>query len=379
MQMPVKGELTEGGDHACDVLVIGGGPAGSTAAALLAQRGHRVTLLEKARHPRFHIGESLLPANLPLFERLGVAEQVRAIGMEKWGAEFVSPWHAHTQTFAFGEARDKSMPFAYQVRRSELDLILIRNAAAQGAEVVEGCRVQDVTFQPDGALVRARLDDGRDGTWQARFLIDASGRDTFLGNRLRLKHRNPRHNSSAMYAHFAGAHRHPERAAGNISIFWFEHGWFWLIPLADGATSVGAVTWPYYTKARKGPMEAFFLETIDLCPALAERLREARLITQVEATGNYSYVSDRTHGPGYLLLGDAFAFIDPVFSSGVMLAMTSAFAGAEAVDTSLRHPERSARALRRFDRLMRRGPRVFSWFIYRVTNPTMRAALHGPA
>lgn len=376
--MPVQSESPEGADQQCDVLVIGGGPAGSTAAALLAQHGHRVTLVEKDRHPRFHIGESLLPANLPLFERLGVADQVRAIGMEKWGAEFVSPWHAHTQTFEFAEARDKSMPFAYQVRRSDLDAILLRNAAARGAEVIEGCRVRDVAFDPDGALVRARHDDGGDSTWRARFLIDASGRDTFLGNRLRFKRRNPRHNSSAMYAHFAGARRHPDRAAGNISIFWFEHGWFWLIPLADGATSVGAVTWPYYMKARTQPMEAYFLETIALCPPLADRLRDALLITKVEATGNYSYVSDRTHGPGYLLLGDAFAFIDPVFSSGVMLAMISAFAGAEAVDTSLRHPERSAQAMRRFDRLMRRGPRVFSWFIYRVTNPTMRDLFMAP-
>ena len=376
--MQVKSGFAPAGEHGRDVLVIGGGPAGSTAAALLARHGHRVTLLEKSRHPRFHIGESLLPANLPLFERLGVAEQVRAIGMEKWGAEFVSPWHDHTQTFEFAEARDKSMPFAYQVRRSELDEILIRNAAAEGAEVIEGCRVQDVEFLADGAVVKARYDDGRESSWQARFLIDASGRDTFLGNRLRLKHRNPRHNSAAMYAHFAGARRHPDRAAGNISIFWFEHGWFWFIPLADGATSVGAVTWPYYMKGRTGSIEAYFLETIALCPPLAERLRDARLITPVEATGNYSYLSDRTHGPGYLLLGDAFAFIDPVFSSGVMLAMISAFAGAEAVDTSLRHPGRSAWAMRRFDRLMRRGPRVFSWFIYRVTNPTMRDLFMAP-
>ena len=125
----------------CDVLVIGGGPAGSTAAALLAERGYRVTLMEKARHPRFHIGESLLPANLPLLEKLGVADEVRAIGMEKWGAEFVSPWHDHKQAFAFADAMDKSMPMAYQVRRSEFDEILIRNASLKNARVVEGCQV----------------------------------------------------------------------------------------------------------------------------------------------------------------------------------------------------------------------------------------------
>ena len=193
----------------CDVLVIGGGPAGSTVAPMLARKGYRVVLLEKAHHPRFHIGESLLPANMPLLEKLGVADEVRAIGMEKWGAEFVSPWHGHGQEFRFSEAWDKSMPYAYQVKRADFDLILIRNAAREGAEVIEGCKVGGVDFLPDdqGAIVSATHDDGREQRWKTRFVVDASGRDTFLANRFRIKHRNPRHNSSAMYAHFVGARR----------------------------------------------------------------------------------------------------------------------------------------------------------------------------
>lgn len=359
----------------CDVLVIGGGPAGSTAAALLAQRGYRVTLLEKAHHPRFHIGESLLPANLPLLDKLGVAEAVKTIGMEKWGAEFVSPWHDHKQPFEFAEAMDKSMPMAYQVRRSEFDEILIRNAARKNTRVAEGCLVRDVNFLPgnEGALVQARHDDGSNETVRTRFVIDASGRDTFLGNRLKAKQRNTRHNSAAIYAHFTGAERNRGKAEGNITLYWFEHGWFWFIPLADGASSVGAVVWPHYLKTRrKKTLEQFFRETIALCNPLNARLQHARLISPVEATGNYSYVCDRTHGNSYLLLGDAYTFIDPVFSSGVMLAMQSAFAGAEAVDTCLRHPQQAAAALKKFDRAMRVGPKVFSWFIYRVTNPTLR-------
>jgi hypothetical protein len=160
---------THPAEHRCDVLVIGGGPAGSTAATLLAEKGHRVTLLEKAHHPRFHIGESLLPANLPLFEQLGVRAEVEAIGMQKWGAEFISPWHEHRQTFEFADAWDKSMPLAYQVRRSEFDEILIRNAARKGANVIEGCRVRDVEFLPNdaGAIVRAEHDDGRSETCNA--------------------------------------------------------------------------------------------------------------------------------------------------------------------------------------------------------------------
>ena len=373
MNAPPAASLTR--DSGCDVLVIGGGPAGSAAAALLAERGYRVTLLEKAHHPRFHIGESLLPANLPLLEKLGVADAVKAIGMEKWGAEFVSPWHDHKQTFEFADAMDSSMPMAYQVRRSEFDEILIRNASRKNARVVEGCRVQDVDFLPDnaGAVARARHDDGSIEMVRARFVLDASGRDTFLGNRFKAKQRNKQHNSAAIYAHFSGAVRNAGRAEGNITIFWFEHGWFWLIPLAGGATSIGAVTWPYYLKTRsKKPLEQFLRETIVLCEPLSQRLQQAKLVSPVEATGNFSYVCDRTHGSNYLLLGDAYTFIDPVFSSGVMLAMHSAFVGADTVDACLRDPRQARAALKKFDRAMRVGPQAFSWFIYRVTNPTLR-------
>lgn len=365
----------------CDVLVIGGGPAGATAGALLAQRGYKVVVLEKAHHPRFHIGESLLPANLPLFEKLGVADAIKAIGMEKWGAEFVSPWHdSQTQTFKFAEAWDKSMPFSYQVRRSEFDEILIRNAAKLGAEVIEGCRVREVAFAADqsGATVHAQHDDGRTEDWHARFVVDASGRDTVLGKQFDIKRRNPKHNSSALYAHFTGAVRHAGQDEGNITIFWFAHGWFWFIPLADGTTSIGAVVWSYYLKTRSKPVKEFFLDTIALCPALTERIAQATMSSDVEATGNFSYSCERTHGPNHLLIGDAFGFIDPVFSSGVMLAMQGGFAGAEAVDICLREPARSKAALAHFDRQVRLGPKEFSWFIYRVTNPTMRNMFMGP-
>lgn len=359
----------------CDILVIGGGPAGTTVAPLLAEKGHRVVLLEKAKHPRFHIGESLLPANLPLFVKMGVAEEIKAIGMEKWGAEFVSPHHDMTQTFQFGDAWDKSIPYAYQVKRSEFDHILIRNAEKKGVEVHECCKAKAVDFLPDnrGAVVRALHDDGREVEWLARFVVDASGRDTFLANRFQIKHRNPKHNSSAIYGHFAGAKRHKSQAEGNITIFWFEHGWFWFIPMQGDVTSIGMVTWPYFMKTKgERNIEQFLRDGIAMCPALAERLKMATLTNEVEATGNFSYVSERTHGSNYMLLGDAYAFIDPVFSSGVLLAMNSGVIGAEAIDTCLKTPERAAAALKHFDTLMKHGPKEFSWFIYRVTNPIMR-------
>ncbi|MES2993433.1 MAG: NAD(P)/FAD-dependent oxidoreductase [Pseudomonadota bacterium] len=361
-------------DFHCDVLVVGGGPAGATIGALLGERGRDVVVMEKAHHPRFHIGESLLPANVALFDRLGVRDEVAAVGMPKWGVEFVSPDHDHRAFVEFSEAWDKSMPYAWQVRRSEMDEILFRNAARKGARTLEGHAVRQVEFDAEGATVQVELDDGARQTWRAKFLVDATGRDTLLANQFRIKEKNPKHNSSALYGHFTGARRLEGRLEGNITIFWFEHGWFWFIPLADGTTSIGAVCWPYYLKTRqKRPLPEFLRDTIALCPQLAERLEGATLVDDaVHATGNYSYSSTRSSGDRYLLLGDAYAFVDPVFSSGVFLAMQSAFEGADVVETALDRPRAYPAARRRFDKRMQHGPREFSWFIFRVTNPTMR-------
>ena len=364
-------------EFVCDVLVVGGGPAGATVATLLAERGRDVAVFEKAHHPRFHIGESLLPANVQLLDRLGVRQQIEAIGMPKYGVEFVSPDHDHLSYIEFGEGLDKSMPYAWQVRRSEFDEILFRNAAAKGARTFEGSRVREVAFDAGGATVQVDVetDDGATvrQTWRTKFVVDASGRDTLLANQFKCKEKNPRHNSSAIFGHFTGAKRLPGKLEGNITILWFAHGWFWFIPLADGTTSVGAVCWPHYLKSRKKPLVEFFRDTIAMCPGLAERLEGATLVDDlVHATGNYSYTSTRSSGERYLMLGDAYAFIDPVFSTGVYLAMHSAFRGVDVIEATLAEPAKAAALRVAFDKQMRFGPREFSWFIFRVTNPTIR-------
>jgi flavin-dependent dehydrogenase len=365
-------------DARCDVFVIGGGPAGATIAALLAQRGFDVVIAEKDRHPRFHIGESLLPLNLPLFERLGVHEEIARIGMVKRAAEFNSPQHAAPVNFDFAQAWDKRFPYAYQVRRSEFDQILFEHCVRVGATGLQDCRVTDVELKAQSVRVDIRQRDGQVARYEAGFLVDASGRDTFLAGKLGLKQRNPRHASAALFGHFRDAQRLTGEAEGNISLFWFEHGWFWFIPLRDGTTSVGAVCWPDYLRTRKSDPTGFFLDTIALCPPLASRLQGAALVGPATATGNYSYLGRRMSGDRHILIGDAFAFVDPVFSSGVLLAMNSAFLGADVVESTLRGRADAVRVRRRFEREVRSGLRQFSWFIYRMTSPAMRKLFMAP-
>ncbi len=361
-----------------DIAIVGGGPAGSTAASLLARKGWRVLILEKDRHPRFHIGESLLPLNLPLFEQLGCAHAIKNVGLPKHSVRFHSMEHAATQTFAFADAWGGQIPAnAYQVRRSEFDHALLNHARACGAEVIEACRAKEVRFETDRVTVHAHDEIGNAVRINARYLIDATGRDTFMASRLGIKRKNPKHTSAALYGHFRGAQRNTGPAEGDIEIYWFAHGWMWFIPLADGATSVGAVCWPYYLKTRDTDPSTFFLQTLQSCPPLWERVKDAELIEPATATGNYSYSSEHMAGDRYVMVGDAFAFVDPVFSSGVYLAMMSAQFGAEVVDGALRDSASAPRLNRAFEQRVRRGLKSFTWMIYRMTSPIMRDLIMG--
>lgn len=366
----------------CDVVVIGGGPAGSSMSAFLSEKGWKVVLLEKQHHPRFHIGESLLPLNMPIIDRLGVRREVDAIGMLKPGAEFNHEGYKPA-VYYFSNALDKNFPIAYQVRRSEFDNILLRNSTRLGTEVHEGMRVTDVKFRPGHPTrVTAEDESGTQHQWETKYLVDASGRDTFLASRQKIKQRNPEHNSSAIFGHFAGVERRPGEDAGNISLYWFEHGWYWMIPLKDGAMSVGAVCWPYYLKRRDKPVDDFLWDTLRLNPLLAARMQNAKLMGPALATGNFSYQAEQMYGDGWLLIGDAYAFIDPVFSSGVFLGMSSAEFGSRVVDAMLRKGDVSVAAnaaqLRQYEKTLRYGLKTFSWFIYRITTPALRRMFMSP-
>jgi flavin-dependent dehydrogenase len=364
----------------CDVAVIGGGPAGSTAATLLARRGYKVIALEKARHPRFHIGESLLPMNLPLFERLGVADKVRALGVFKPGADFEADNERGYNTYAFDRALGNSPPHAYQVWRQDFDKMLYDHARECGADAREGHEVMKVEqLGPRDTRLEVRTDEGRDYEIQARYLVDASGRDAFLSAKRKLRRKNDQHQSAAIFGHFHGAEARAGGDAGNISIYRFDHGWMWMIPLPDGVMSIGAVCRPEYLKQRKGRTVEFLLDTLKQNPGLRQRIEHATLIGEVRVTGNYSYDSTCMGGLGWVLVGDAFAFLDPVFSSGVYLAMSGAEQAARAVDTALREPSREARLLRRLERRQRAGMARFAFFIYRFNGPVMQQLFREPS
>lgn len=364
----------------CDVAVIGGGPGGSTAATLLAQRGYRVIALEKAHHPRFHIGESLLPMNLPVFERLGVAEKVRALGVFKAGADFEAENERGYSTFAFARALGSSPPHSYQVWRQDFDAMLFAHARSRGVDAREGHEVTaHEQHGPRDTRLIVRTDDGRSYRIGARYLVDASGRDTFLAAKRKLRRKNRRHQSAAIFGHFRGAVTRPGEDAGNISIYGFQHGWMWMIPLPQGVMSVGAVCWPDYLKQRKGRTVDFLLDTLKLNAGLWRRVEHAQLIGgEVQVTGNYSYDAKRMGGPGWIMVGDAFAFLDPVFSSGVFLAMCGAEWAAEVVDAALRDPRREATLQRRLEQRMRVGMQRLSFFIYRFNAPLMRQMFRAP-
>jgi flavin-dependent dehydrogenase len=372
-------------EEPCDVLVIGGGPAGSTAAALLAERGLDVVLLEKDAHPRFHIGESLLPRNLRILERLGIADRVAEIGVYKGGAEFVSDETGEAVAFPFVHSRVRGEDHAYQVRRSEFDSILFQAAGEKGARTAERTRVIDVAEGKDGRLIvsAACLDAAADAATirklAPRFVLDASGRDTFLSSRLGIKDSNKRNNTAAVFAHFRNVEARNGATRGYISVHLARDGWFWIIPLLGGVTSVGFVGNPSTFRQRSGSLPDFFANKLRESPTVRGRMAGAERIGDVMSAGNYSYRARRSWGDRWMMIGDAFAFIDPVFSSGVLLAMTSGELGAQTAATWLADPKQGAALARRTERATRRAMDRIGWMIYRINTPALRELFMAPS
>ena len=368
--------------EACDVLVIGGGPAGSTAAALLAGRGIDVVLLEKDAHPRFHIGESLLPRNLQILDRLGLHQEVAAMGVFKPGAEFVSDETGRSVAFPFARSLNQAYTHAYQVRRSEFDAALFANARRRGARAAERTRVTEIVFASQSgerAKVTAAAGDGGRRMIAPRFVLDASGRDTFIAGKLRSKQSNKHINNTAVFAHYRGVAARSGDTEGYISVHLAENGWFWMIPLPDEVMSVGFVGNPAAWRRAGTNMEQFFQERLAASPTVSARMAGAERISEVHATGNYSYCARTATGEGWMLIGDAYAFLDPVFSSGVLLAMTAGELGADAAEAWLRDPALGRAAALRAERHLRAAMGNLSWLIYRINAPVMRDMFMSPS
>ncbi len=347
-----------------DAIVVGGGPAGSTVATRLAQRGRRVLLLEKERFPRFHIGESLLPCVLPLFEKLGVAHDIEQAGfLRKNAAEFVTADGSLTRRYRFSEGVVSDDGYAYEVDRATFDSILLKNAERHGVRVRHA---QTVTrFAVDtrhGVRVRYKDEKGTEYTDSGQVLIDASGQNSFVARYFGLRVMDPELKNFAVYSHYEGAARSSGDAEGDISIVLIPEGWWWVIPLANGITSVGRVA-PARSLGGRKVDEAYLDEAIQSTPYLAQRLSGAKRVAPVRTASDYSYVSRQFTGERWLLVGDAAAFIDPVFSTGVYLGMIGAFRAAEAVEAALEKNHFKRSAFSAYDRWLHRGITTYRNFV----------------
>lgn len=308
-------------------------------AALLAADGLRVRLFERETFPREHIGESLLPATMPILEEIGALPAVQAAGfLDKWGATMV--WGSSPEPWAwFFDETNKQWPHAYQVRRPEFDQILLRNARDRGAEVLEAHTVLEVLFEGDRAVgVRYRDDAGNERSCRAEWVVDASGQAALIGRARGVRRWDSFFRNLAVYGYFTGSDRLPGREANNILIEGFEDGWCWLIPIDSERVSVGVVVDAERAGAhlRDANPRDYLLDTLATTTRAREMLRDATLVSDVTVTKDWSYTSDEVAGPGWVLVGDAACFVDPLFSSGVHLAMSSAFLAAAHIRASRR-------------------------------------------
>jgi flavin-dependent dehydrogenase len=344
-----------------DVIVIGGGPGGSTVSTLIAQQGHRVELFEREHFPRFHIGESLIPQTYWVLKRLGMLDKMKGSHfVKKYSVQFVNGRGKLSEPFYFIEHNPHECSQTWQVRRSEFDHLLLKHARESGVHVHEGTRVLEVLFEGQRAVgVRIQESDGREREVRARVMVDASGQSSPLLDRLNLREWDPVLKKAAVWTYWKGAYRDTGRDEGATVVIQTQgkQGWFWYIPLHDDILSVGVVAGhDYLFKNRPGKdLETIYSEEVAACPGVQPRIAKAQRIEPFRAAKEYSYRSRQAAGDGWALVGDAYGFLDPLYSSGVLLALTSGQMAADAILEGLAKDDTSEAQLRKWEVPFNRG------------------------
>ena len=362
-------------------VVIGGGPAGSTAAWRLANSGRRVVILERECFPRFHIGESLLPASNAVFQALGLEHRLRQEGfVEKRGASFSTEDGELSSYIDFTRCAQVEAPITYQVPRSRFDQLLLDHAVAAGARVRQGCRARAVEFDADGVSLSV-VEKGTASRITTEVVIDASGQAGFLAKRLGLRRVDPRLKHVAAYAHYEGVERPAGERAGDIRVVSRrDMSWIWLIPLSETLTSVGVVVPRRASAARGQRLDAGDLleRVLTATPAAAGQMRDARRVSKARYEADFCYAPRTYAGERWLLAGDAGSFLDPVFSSGVLLALESGFEAGGAVDRALAAGGPRASAFAAYNRRQKQRYNSFRRFVRGFYQPAFRDLFFHP-